>query len=118
MGLDFQFCGRPLSLEIPAPLALSRARNFWRAAPLDGNVAGGAAGSARPERGSLWPAQTSHAAPAAHVPLHGTASSVSFRHGRWTNAKAHLFRGAGENSLSGATLAKNVARTGNGRCAV
>src|SRR6266436_1711785 len=114
MGLHLQFFRRAVPLEIPSPFAVSGARDVWRAAAFNGVCAGGATGRAGPRSGSVRATQTPHAATATDVSLHGAPASFSLRHGRWTNAEADVFRGAGENALLGAALKKNVARPGNG----
>src|SRR5215467_7855552 len=118
MGLDLQFRGWALPLEVSAADSLPGAHYVWETDALDFNFAGSAPRRARPGRGSFRTPQEAHAHPAGIVCLHGAKASLSFCHGRWTKAEVALLFCARWHFGSRPANAQALGRAGNGRRAV
>src|SRR5712664_1542744 len=115
MGIDLQLRGREVSVEVSAARPLSGESYVRRAFAGKRDFRRSAPSSAGPGRGGFREAQRSHAHTAALVCTHGAQASVSLRDGGWANAAAEFLRGAGPHAVPRTTLAKALARPGDGR---
>src|SRR5216683_2514801 len=115
MGLDLQFCGREVSVEVSTAYPVPGAGDIRRATAGDRDFHGGAASGAKPGCGGVRAAQEAHAHASALIRAHGAAACVALRDGRRANATAEFLCGSGAHAVRGATLANALARPGYGR---
>ena len=99
-GSIFSFSGGRFLWKFPRHLPYPVRVTFGAPLPVDGNVAGGAAGRARSKRGSVWPPQAPHATAAATFLHTARRHPFPLRHGRRANAEAKLFSPCWQERLS------------------
>ena len=115
MGIDVQFFGRPVSVEISAQISLSDSRHVWPRASRRCHFAAGARSCAGSGGRCVRAAQAPHEHRSAFADSHRAPASISICNVRHAHAAIELRRRAGENSFSRATSAKTVGRSKDGR---